>query len=209
MEQLSLGVCGTSRKENKHRLPIHPLHLDRIDVGLRARRRDPQSEDSFVPATFQPIPAHPDVSPAEVQAPPLCADAGLSPVTMLAAPIRSIWVRASSRRLLTFSGARRRTQGLAPAGPQVMEHSQQARRRPPPEAQVDRQGQVPRAPPASQSACARTASSMPNPSCSTTTPGQRPSPPGRDGSPGIPPAGVGIVTSTAVCPPSVSKPWPA
>ena len=37
MEQLSLGVCGTSRKENEHRLPIHPLHLDRIDAGLRAR----------------------------------------------------------------------------------------------------------------------------------------------------------------------------
>ena len=36
MEQLSLGVCGTSRKENEHRLPIHPLHLDRIEAGLRA-----------------------------------------------------------------------------------------------------------------------------------------------------------------------------
>ena len=36
MEQLSLGVCGASRKENEHRLPIHPLHLDRIDAGLRA-----------------------------------------------------------------------------------------------------------------------------------------------------------------------------
>lgn len=37
MEQLSLGMFGTSRKENEHRLPIHPLHLDRIDAGLRAR----------------------------------------------------------------------------------------------------------------------------------------------------------------------------
>ena len=37
MEQLSLGICGTSRKENEHRLPVHPLHLDRIDAGLRAR----------------------------------------------------------------------------------------------------------------------------------------------------------------------------
>ena len=36
MEQLSLGVFGTSRKENEHRLPVHPLHLDRIDAGLRA-----------------------------------------------------------------------------------------------------------------------------------------------------------------------------
>ena len=37
MEQLSLGMCGTSRKENEHRLPVHPLHLDRIDASLRAR----------------------------------------------------------------------------------------------------------------------------------------------------------------------------
>jgi len=37
MEQLSLGVCGTSRKENEHQPPVHPLHLDRIDAGLRAR----------------------------------------------------------------------------------------------------------------------------------------------------------------------------
>jgi alanine dehydrogenase len=37
MEQLSLGMFGTSRKENEHRLPIHPLHLDRIEAGLRAR----------------------------------------------------------------------------------------------------------------------------------------------------------------------------
>ena len=34
MAQLSLGMCGTSRKENEHRLPVHPLHLDRIDAGL-------------------------------------------------------------------------------------------------------------------------------------------------------------------------------
>src|SRR5208337_2101096 len=37
MERLSLGVFGTSREENERRLPIHPLHLDRIDAGLRAR----------------------------------------------------------------------------------------------------------------------------------------------------------------------------
>jgi alanine dehydrogenase len=37
MEQLSLGVFGTSRKENEYRLPVHPLHLDRIDADLRAR----------------------------------------------------------------------------------------------------------------------------------------------------------------------------
>ena len=36
-EQLNLGVCGTSRKENEHRLAIHPLHLERIEAGLRAR----------------------------------------------------------------------------------------------------------------------------------------------------------------------------
>src|SRR6516225_7729312 len=37
MEQLNLGVCGTSRKESEYRLAIHPLHLDRIEAGLRAR----------------------------------------------------------------------------------------------------------------------------------------------------------------------------
>ena len=36
MGQLSLGLCGTSGKENEHRLPIHPPHIDRIDAGLRA-----------------------------------------------------------------------------------------------------------------------------------------------------------------------------
>ncbi len=35
MDQLSLGVFGTSRKENEFRLPIHPSHLDRIDAQLR------------------------------------------------------------------------------------------------------------------------------------------------------------------------------
>jgi alanine dehydrogenase len=32
---LSLGVMALSRKENELRLPIHPLHLDRIDADLR------------------------------------------------------------------------------------------------------------------------------------------------------------------------------
>ena len=35
MEQLSLGVCGTSRKENEHRLPLHPRHLHRVPELLR------------------------------------------------------------------------------------------------------------------------------------------------------------------------------
>jgi alanine dehydrogenase len=34
--QLKLGVIWRSRKENEHRLPIHPEHLDRIDADLRA-----------------------------------------------------------------------------------------------------------------------------------------------------------------------------
>jgi alanine dehydrogenase len=34
---LSLGVMALSRKENEYRLPIHPLHLDRIDADLRER----------------------------------------------------------------------------------------------------------------------------------------------------------------------------
>ncbi|WP_086667919.1 N(5)-(carboxyethyl)ornithine synthase [Lentzea kentuckyensis] len=37
MDQLSLGVIALSRKENEFRLPIHPLHVDRIDADLRAR----------------------------------------------------------------------------------------------------------------------------------------------------------------------------
>ena len=35
MDQLSVGVFGRSRKENERRLPIHPLHLDRVDESLR------------------------------------------------------------------------------------------------------------------------------------------------------------------------------
>lgn len=35
--RLSLGLIGKSRKENEFRLPIHPLHLDRIDPDLRMR----------------------------------------------------------------------------------------------------------------------------------------------------------------------------
>lgn len=37
MDQLSLGVIARSRKENELRLPIHPLHLARIDADLRDR----------------------------------------------------------------------------------------------------------------------------------------------------------------------------
>src|SRR5215472_15890054 len=32
---LSVGVLARSQKENERRLPIHPLHLDRIDASLR------------------------------------------------------------------------------------------------------------------------------------------------------------------------------
>ncbi len=37
MDQLSLGVISRSRKENEHRLALHPLHVERIDAGLRER----------------------------------------------------------------------------------------------------------------------------------------------------------------------------
>lgn len=37
VNQLSLGILATSSKENERRLPIHPLHVDRIDADLRAR----------------------------------------------------------------------------------------------------------------------------------------------------------------------------
>lgn len=36
-DELVLGVLGRSRKENEHRLPIHPHHLERIDPDLRSR----------------------------------------------------------------------------------------------------------------------------------------------------------------------------
>ena len=37
MPDLSLGVIARSRKENEFRLPIHPMHLERIDPDIRAR----------------------------------------------------------------------------------------------------------------------------------------------------------------------------
>jgi alanine dehydrogenase len=37
MAELTLGVLGRSGKENERRLPIHPLHFDRVDDDLRSR----------------------------------------------------------------------------------------------------------------------------------------------------------------------------
>ena len=37
MAGLTLGVVGTSRKQDERRLGIHPAHFGRIDEGLRAR----------------------------------------------------------------------------------------------------------------------------------------------------------------------------
>ena len=37
MSLLSLGVVGTSAKENEHRLPLHPEHLSRLAPGIGAR----------------------------------------------------------------------------------------------------------------------------------------------------------------------------
>lgn len=37
MHQLTLGVTSRSSKPNERRLPIHPLHIDRIPADLRAR----------------------------------------------------------------------------------------------------------------------------------------------------------------------------
>lgn len=37
MEPMRLGALATSNKENEHRLPIHPLQVERIDADLRAR----------------------------------------------------------------------------------------------------------------------------------------------------------------------------
>ena len=42
MEQLTVGVIGSSRKENEHRVPIHPDHLRAIAPALRTDfRADP------------------------------------------------------------------------------------------------------------------------------------------------------------------------
>jgi alanine dehydrogenase len=35
--QLSLGVMSRSRKKDERRLPIHPMHLRRLDADLRGR----------------------------------------------------------------------------------------------------------------------------------------------------------------------------
>ncbi len=37
MAELSVGLIGSSRKENERRLPIHPRHIERIDAGHRQR----------------------------------------------------------------------------------------------------------------------------------------------------------------------------
>jgi alanine dehydrogenase len=37
VDQLTLGVMSRSAKENERRLPLHPLHLDRIEPDLRGR----------------------------------------------------------------------------------------------------------------------------------------------------------------------------
>lgn len=37
MTLLSLGVIGSSAKENEHRLPLHPEHIPALDADLRAR----------------------------------------------------------------------------------------------------------------------------------------------------------------------------
>ena len=37
MSELTLGIIGSSSKENERRVPVHPRHLDRIDADLRAR----------------------------------------------------------------------------------------------------------------------------------------------------------------------------
>ncbi|MGA2925666.1 MAG: N(5)-(carboxyethyl)ornithine synthase [Solirubrobacteraceae bacterium] len=37
MQELTLGVLGTSLKPDEHRLAIHPAHIERIDASLRRR----------------------------------------------------------------------------------------------------------------------------------------------------------------------------
>ncbi|MGW0534661.1 N(5)-(carboxyethyl)ornithine synthase [Streptomyces sp. NPDC003032] len=35
MQQLKLGIMSQTRKENEHRLPIHPAHFERVDADLQ------------------------------------------------------------------------------------------------------------------------------------------------------------------------------
>ena len=37
MTQLTLGVIGSSRKENEQRVPLHPAHLEQVSAPLRSR----------------------------------------------------------------------------------------------------------------------------------------------------------------------------
>ena len=43
MTLLSLGVIGSSAKENEHRLPLHPEHIPHLDADLRAESFDPDA----------------------------------------------------------------------------------------------------------------------------------------------------------------------
>ena len=88
MDQLTLGVVSKSRKENEHRLAIHPLHLERIDADLRARiyletgygERFGVSDEQLAPlvaglrrprASSSPVRRHPA---AQAAAPRTCAE---------------------------------------------------------------------------------------------------------------------------------------
>jgi alanine dehydrogenase len=66
MDQLSLGVVSQSRKENEHRLAIHPLHLERIEADLQGRvylergygERFGVSDDQLAPHVAGLLPRH-------------------------------------------------------------------------------------------------------------------------------------------------------
>jgi alanine dehydrogenase len=66
MDQLSLGVVSRSRKENEHRLAIHPLHLERIEADLQGRvylergygERFGVSDDQLAPHVAGLLPRH-------------------------------------------------------------------------------------------------------------------------------------------------------
>nr|WP_035795978.1 N(5)-(carboxyethyl)ornithine synthase [Kitasatospora mediocidica] len=47
MHQFTLGIMAQSRKENEHRLPVHPAHFERIDDDLRGRIHLEQGYGSY------------------------------------------------------------------------------------------------------------------------------------------------------------------
>jgi len=58
VERLTIGVVGTTRKQDERRRPIHPAHLDRIDPDVRAHLLFEQGYGQHFGVTDDEIAAH-------------------------------------------------------------------------------------------------------------------------------------------------------